>query len=108
MSEIERVKVEGALDVFQTVKAARTQRPYMVASHVSREIQYVHTCYIAYTSWLYIWIWDTLNIYRFSVYHFSHYLQQGYVCMHVWYWFHIGYRLHDHLASAVCNTCDVT
>ena len=50
MSEIERVKVEGAIDVFQTVKAARTQRPYMVATHVSREIQYAHT------SWLYIGI----------------------------------------------------
>ena len=38
MSEIERVKVEGGVDIFQTVKTARAQRPHMVASHVSREI----------------------------------------------------------------------
>ena len=37
MSEIERVKVEGGVDIFQTVKTARAQRPHMVASHVSRE-----------------------------------------------------------------------
>ena len=30
MSEIERVKFEGGLDIFQTVKAAREQRPHMV------------------------------------------------------------------------------
>ena len=35
MSEIERVKVEGAVDIFQTVKAARTQRPHMVYTSVS-------------------------------------------------------------------------
>ena len=34
MSEIERVKVEGAVDIFQTVKAARTQRPHMVFTSV--------------------------------------------------------------------------
>ena len=37
MSEIERVKVEGGVDIFQTVKTARAQRPHMVASHISRE-----------------------------------------------------------------------
>ena len=35
MSEIERVKVEGGVDIFQTVKAARAQRPHMVYSSVS-------------------------------------------------------------------------
>ena len=35
MSEIERIKVEGAVDIFQTVKAARTQRPHMVFTSVS-------------------------------------------------------------------------
>ena len=30
MTEIERVKAEGAVDIFQTVKAARGQRPHMV------------------------------------------------------------------------------
>ena len=34
MSEIERVKVEGAVDIFQTVKAARAQRPHMVFTSV--------------------------------------------------------------------------
>ena len=34
MSEIERVKVEGAVDIFQTVKAARAQRPHMVYTSV--------------------------------------------------------------------------
>ena len=35
MSEIERVKVEGGVDIFQTVKTARAQRPHMVFSSVS-------------------------------------------------------------------------
>ena len=35
MTEIERVKVEGGVDMFQTVKAARAQRPHMVYTSVS-------------------------------------------------------------------------
>ena len=35
MSEIEGVKVEGAVDIFQSVKAARAQRPHMVFTSVS-------------------------------------------------------------------------
>ena len=35
MGEIERVKVEGGVDIFQTVKAARAQRPHMVYTSVS-------------------------------------------------------------------------
>ena len=35
MSEIERVKDEGAVDIFQSVKAARAQRPHMVYTSVS-------------------------------------------------------------------------
>ena len=35
MSEIERVKVEGGVDIFQTVKTARAQRPHMVYTSVS-------------------------------------------------------------------------
>ena len=35
MSEIERVKVKGGVDIFQTVKAARTQRPHTVYTCVS-------------------------------------------------------------------------
>ena len=35
MSEIERVKIEGEIDLFQTVKAIRVQRPNMVCTVVS-------------------------------------------------------------------------
>ena len=35
MSEIERVKDEGGVDIFQSVKAARAQRPHMVNTSVS-------------------------------------------------------------------------
>ena len=35
MSEIERVKFEGEIDLFQTVKAIRVQRPNMVSTVVS-------------------------------------------------------------------------
>ena len=35
MSEIERVKVEGQFDVFQTIKGMRIQRPHMVETAVS-------------------------------------------------------------------------
>jgi len=45
MSEIERVKVEGAVDIFQTVKAARAQRPHMVYTTVSsRSTVCMHSC----------------------------------------------------------------
>ena len=35
MSEVERVKAEGEIDLFQTVKAARSKRPHMVSTPVS-------------------------------------------------------------------------
>ena len=35
MSEVERVKVEGQVDVFQTIKGMRIQRPHMVETPVS-------------------------------------------------------------------------
>ena len=35
MSEIDRVKVEGEMDIFHTVKAARKARPNMVSTVVS-------------------------------------------------------------------------
>ena len=36
MAEVERVKVQGEVDIFQTVKAARSERPHMVSTPVSR------------------------------------------------------------------------
>ena len=36
MAEVERVKVQGEVDIFQTVKAARSERPHMVSTLVSR------------------------------------------------------------------------
>ena len=41
MSEIERVKVEGEVDIFQTVKAIRVQRPNMVSTVVSSLAYYI-------------------------------------------------------------------
>ena len=38
MTEIERVKVEGGVDIFQTVKAARARRPHMVNTSVSNTL----------------------------------------------------------------------
>ena len=35
MSEIERVKIEGEIDTFQTIKSMRTKRPKMVSTLVS-------------------------------------------------------------------------
>ena len=35
MSEVERVKAEGEIDLFQTVKAARSKRPHMISTLVS-------------------------------------------------------------------------
>ena len=35
MSEVERVKAEGEIDLFQTVKAARSKRPHMISTPVS-------------------------------------------------------------------------
>ena len=35
MSEIERITYDGEIDVFQTIKAIRTQRPNMVSTDVS-------------------------------------------------------------------------
>ena len=36
MAEVERVKVQGEVDFFQTVKAARSERPHMVSTPASR------------------------------------------------------------------------
>ena len=52
MSEVERVKVEGQVDVFQTIKGMRIQRPHMVETAVSVHAlgwicAYVHMCICA-------------------------------------------------------------
>ena len=44
MSEIDRVKVEGEIDIFQTVKAARTARPHMVPTVVSFTVHMQQIC----------------------------------------------------------------
>lgn len=41
---LERVKAEGLLDVFQTVKSLRTQRPHMVQT-VVRMLNTIHNSY---------------------------------------------------------------
>ena len=54
MSEVERVKVEGQVDVFQTIKGMRIQRPHMVETAVSVHAlgwcirAYVHMCICVY------------------------------------------------------------
>ena len=48
MSEIERVKVEGEVDIFQTVKAIRVQRPNMVSTVVSYNHLYMCKFYIPF------------------------------------------------------------
>ena len=40
MCEVERVKVEGDVDIFQTIKAMRKKRPHMVYNKVGPS----HTC----------------------------------------------------------------
>ena len=42
-SEIERIKMEASADIFQSVKAARNQRPYMVSTVVSFLIDHYHS-----------------------------------------------------------------
>ena len=37
MSEIERVKLEGEVDIFNAVKSSRNKRPHMVCTVVSIE-----------------------------------------------------------------------
>lgn len=39
---LERVKAEGLLDVFQTVKSLRMQRPHMVQTVVSTSTKYIY------------------------------------------------------------------
>ena len=48
MSEVERVKVEGQVDVFQTIKGMRIQRPHMVETAVSVLCTGVDMCICAY------------------------------------------------------------
>lgn len=43
---LERVKAEGLLDVFQTVKSLRMQRPHMVQTVVSANLHTLHIHYI--------------------------------------------------------------
>ena len=40
MSEVERVKVEGQVDVFQAIKGMRIQRPHMVDTLVCRALTF--------------------------------------------------------------------
>ena len=40
MSEVERVKAEGQVDVFQTIKGMRIQRPHMVDTLVCRALTF--------------------------------------------------------------------
>ena len=40
MSEVERVKVEGHIDVFQAIKGMRIQRPHMVDTLVCRALTF--------------------------------------------------------------------
>ena len=51
MSEIDRVKVEGEMDIFHTVKAARTDRPHMVSTVVSRCVIYNNTVGLYCLEW---------------------------------------------------------
>ena len=44
MSEVERVKFEGQVDVFQTIKGMRIQRPHMVDTAVSGVCACVRAC----------------------------------------------------------------
>ena len=44
MSEVERVKTEGEIDLFQTVKAARSKRPHMISTPVSYGVCDVYAC----------------------------------------------------------------
>lgn len=47
---LERVKAEGLLDVFQTVKSLRMQRPHMVQTVVSANISITHQILITVIS----------------------------------------------------------
>ena len=40
MCEVERVKVEGEVDIFQTIKAMRKKRPHMVCNKVEPSHSY--------------------------------------------------------------------
>ena len=61
MSEIERVKVEGEIDLFQTVKAIRVQRPNMVSTVVSYKVSYI----LIYISFTYVLL-CTIMLFRIS------------------------------------------
>ena len=43
MCEVERVKVEGEVDNFQTIKAMRKKRPHMVYNKVRLALSLSHT-----------------------------------------------------------------
>ena len=51
MSEVERVKVEGQVDVFQTIKGMRIQRPHMVDTPVRI---YVCECWCMYVHFYWV------------------------------------------------------
>ena len=44
MCEVERVKVEGEVDIFQTIKAMRKKRPHMVYNKVCTLTHLAITC----------------------------------------------------------------
>ena len=46
MCEVERVKVEGEVDFFQTIKAMRKKRPHMVYNKVGPSHSYLTVYYM--------------------------------------------------------------
>ena len=52
MCEVERVKVEGEVDIFQTIKAMRKKRPHMVYNKVGPSHTYVQLVPHAKCYWL--------------------------------------------------------
>ena len=59
---IERLKTEGVVDVFQTVRKLRLQRPGMVATVVSIEYHSYSLCVCVCVCWNYIYSYPYLSI----------------------------------------------
>ena len=72
MCEVERVKVEGEVDIFQTIKAMRKQRPHMVYNKVcphSTPPPHTHTFGFLVLSLIGAWATPAVHLHFLMSYH---------------------------------------
>ena len=122
MCEVERVKVEGEVDIFQTIKAMRKKRPHMVYN----KVWHIHVvgllvvtllvtssshCPFALSNVLPLNVDNTLNVLRHSA---TRNCKQGTPTVTlpraetpIWPWFHTWYFVYVYVCVTMHCQCEL-